>query len=164
LTVWYFMCIIMLCMIDRSWEATCYIFLAAINLLITMESQICLPGQWLVQKQAQVEVALSLEKYTASMGFFSTTCMICLEEFEEEISTVARLPCDHIFHSDCMERWLRRDNRCPLRCEVGPADDQAGREDVRPVDDQAGQQAVGPADDQTGQHPPAAANSSEVWV
>lgn len=164
LTIWYFMCIIMLCMIEKSYEATCYIFLAAINLLITMESQLCFPAHWLVEKEAQVRMASSPEKYTTSMGFFGTTCMICLEEFEEEVSTVARLPCDHIFHFDCMERWLRHDSRCPLRCEAGPAEDQAGREDARPVDDQAGQQAVRPADDQTGPPAPAAENLVEVWV
>jgi len=127
LTVWYFTCIVMLCMSDMGGEATCCFFLFAINLLISLESHLCLPRQWLVKQETQMQVVASLEKYTACTDCFGTTCMICLEEFEEEISTVARLPCDHIFHTDCMEHWLRRDNRCPLRCAVKPAVTQPAR-------------------------------------
>jgi len=127
LALWYFMCIVLLCMIDKTVEAACYIFLFAANLLIAVESHLCLPRQWLVEQglveqEAQVQVVLPREKYTTSMS--CTTCLICLEDFEEEISTVARLPCDHIFHADCAENWLRHNNRCPLRCMVKPAGNQ----------------------------------------
>jgi len=126
LTVLYSICTLALCMIDQSFVAVFLVFLFAVNLLIVVESHLCLPRQWLVEQESQVQVqsqaVKKTQKYTASMGF--TTCLICLDEFEEEISTVIRLPCDHIFHTDCAERWLRHNNRCPLRCTDEPADKQ----------------------------------------
>lgn len=44
------------------------------------------------------------------------SCSICIEEYEagEEIST---LPCLHMFHRDCINRWLRQCNSCPI-CKI----------------------------------------------
>ncbi|KAL1538346.1 RING-type E3 ubiquitin transferase [Salvia divinorum] len=40
-------------------------------------------------------------------------CSICLEEME--VGDVAlRLPCAHMFHGECILRWLRRSLACPL--------------------------------------------------
>jgi len=148
LTLWYFMCTVALCMIDKSFEAVCYVLLFSVNLLIAFESHLCLPRQWLaeqetqaqvqgqlqVQSQVQSQVVKTFEKYTASMG--CTTCLICLDEFEEDISTVARLPCDHVFHSDCAERWLRQNNRCPLRCTDKSANEQPDQHAPTRTDDE----------------------------
>uniref|UniRef100_A0A7S0ZCS5 RING-type E3 ubiquitin transferase n=1 Tax=Timspurckia oligopyrenoides TaxID=708627 RepID=A0A7S0ZCS5_9RHOD len=41
------------------------------------------------------------------------TCTICLMEFEIS-EHVKRLPCFHIFHDECITRWLRQSNSCPL--------------------------------------------------
>ncbi|GJN33684.1 hypothetical protein PR202_gb22305 [Eleusine coracana subsp. coracana] len=41
-------------------------------------------------------------------------CRVCLARFEPE-SAVDKLPCGHLFHSDCLETWLRYDRAtCPL--------------------------------------------------
>ncbi|KAH7863285.1 hypothetical protein Vadar_015722 [Vaccinium darrowii] len=40
-------------------------------------------------------------------------CSICLEEFVVG-SRVARLPCSHLYHGDCVLKWLKRSNACPL--------------------------------------------------
>lgn len=40
-------------------------------------------------------------------------CMVCLEEFLMG-SEVACLPCGHIFHGDCIVRWLETSHLCPL--------------------------------------------------
>ena len=50
-------------------------------------------------------------------------CSICLEEFKEIMddldSGLARTPCSHMFHYDCVARWLKRSPTCPLcRCEI----------------------------------------------
>lgn len=42
-----------------------------------------------------------------------TTCMICLGEFSEE-DACRRLPCRHVFHTSCVDEWLRRCTDCPI--------------------------------------------------
>jgi len=44
-----------------------------------------------------------------------TTCTICLDGFQQR-DEAARLPCGHIFHSDCLREWLRVRLQCPFRC------------------------------------------------
>jgi hypothetical protein len=40
-------------------------------------------------------------------------CTICFSELEAG-DRVGALPCDHVFHVDCLKGWLRRRNVCPL--------------------------------------------------
>ncbi|XP_059654945.1 uncharacterized protein LOC132301733 [Cornus florida] len=47
-------------------------------------------------------------------------CAICLEKFEFEMD-VARLPCLHMYHVECILQWLKKRNCCPLcRYEMPP--------------------------------------------
>lgn len=40
-------------------------------------------------------------------------CMVCLEDFEEG-DDVTTLPCLHLYHERCVDRWLQTDNSCPV--------------------------------------------------
>jgi hypothetical protein len=42
-----------------------------------------------------------------------TSCMVCLEEYEEgeELRT---LPCLHSFHKSCIDKWLGGKKQCPM--------------------------------------------------
>lgn len=40
-------------------------------------------------------------------------CLICLEEFIIGDKTIF-LPCIHIFHAECIKKWLKNQNSCPI--------------------------------------------------
>ncbi|KAK8334883.1 hypothetical protein V6Z12_A09G016200 [Gossypium hirsutum] len=40
-------------------------------------------------------------------------CCICLEEFEVDEEGRA-MPCKHLFHSGCIEKWLEIHGTCPI--------------------------------------------------
>ena len=40
-------------------------------------------------------------------------CIICMDEFNEG-EKVTLLPCDHIFHMECIEKWLLKEKTCPF--------------------------------------------------
>ena len=53
------------------------------------------------------------------------TCTICYADFSEEPDKpVAELNCSskHIFHAECLKRWVATNNTCPLCKEVIPQD------------------------------------------
>jgi len=51
-----------------------------------------------------------------SSEFGQQGCSICFEDFDEAVGDLdlARLPCGHIFHFDCIVQWLERNQVCPL--------------------------------------------------
>jgi hypothetical protein len=75
----------------------------------------------------------------------NSTCVICLEELSSG-SLAGRLPCDHVFHDECVRSWLGNGHcqaRCPMRCSsnassnlgLGPLEDEqsATRSGIGPV-------------------------------
>lgn len=42
-----------------------------------------------------------------------TNCVICLEDFKNGDVTT-NLPCLHMFHTDCIRNWLKKQNTCPI--------------------------------------------------
>ena len=40
-------------------------------------------------------------------------CTICQYELEVEDSVIA-LPCGHVFHADCIKKWLELSKMCPI--------------------------------------------------
>lgn len=48
-------------------------------------------------------------------------CVICMEEY---IDTVAKeMPCKHVFHGECVEKWLKINGSCPVCRYNMPVDD-----------------------------------------
>lgn len=64
-----------------------------------------------------LEIAIQdLEKITlrGSCEDNSTTqCVICIDELQRD-SEATRLPCSHVFHSDCIVSWLGKSHMCPI--------------------------------------------------
>lgn len=55
------------------------------------------------------------EATTSVEGFSQTNCPVCLEDFEDEVTQVRQLRCDHIYHVECIDEYLKtRSSRCPL--------------------------------------------------
>ena len=54
-------------------------------------------------------------------GAAAAECAVCLGEVEKGDS-VRRMPlCQHLFHTECIDRWLRSHPTCPIcRCSVIP--------------------------------------------
>lgn len=58
---------------------------------------------------------LDLDMSSCCNGHVDQTCSICLVEFEKE-HVVCQLPrCSHLFHMDCIEKWLER---CKFTCPL----------------------------------------------
>ncbi|KAL8138194.1 hypothetical protein V2J09_004195 [Rumex salicifolius] len=52
-------------------------------------------------------------------------CCICLASYVDG-DELRELPCSHFFHSDCVDRWLRINARCPLcKCDIGETNEDA---------------------------------------
>jgi hypothetical protein len=57
---------------------------------------------------------MPLVKYCPhSHGCQDTSCAVCLEDFEEN-DEMRQLPCRHLFHRPCIDKWLQRNKVCPL--------------------------------------------------
>ncbi|GMI64098.1 hypothetical protein HRI_000079100 [Hibiscus trionum] len=40
-------------------------------------------------------------------------CMVCLEELRVGFEA-SQMPCSHVFHGGCIERWLKHSHYCPI--------------------------------------------------
>jgi len=49
------------------------------------------------------------------------TCPICLEGITADCSSISVLPCQHIFHTECINTWWETHTECPT-CRSNPAD------------------------------------------
>ncbi|XP_067949814.1 E3 ubiquitin-protein ligase Arkadia-like [Watersipora subatra] len=52
----------------------------------------------------------------SDQGSSDDKCTICISEYKTG-EHVRRLPCLHLFHRDCVDRWLNSNKRCPM-CRV----------------------------------------------
>ncbi|EOY03485.1 RING/U-box superfamily protein [Theobroma cacao] len=50
-------------------------------------------------------------------------CSICLEEFKVD-EEARETPCKHVFHSGCVEKWLRIHGSCPVCRFFMPAEEE----------------------------------------
>ena len=58
-------------------------------------------------------------KYDKNKYSENYQCIICMEEFENN-ENVKLLPCDHIFHKNCIKQWLLKQKTCPFcKAEIG---------------------------------------------
>ncbi|XP_059310196.1 RING-H2 finger protein ATL66-like [Lycium ferocissimum] len=54
-----------------------------------------------------------LNKIEVDENNINDDCIVCLEEIGKE-SEVLCTPCSHIFHGECITKWLEKSHYCPL--------------------------------------------------
>ncbi|XP_051129823.1 probable E3 ubiquitin-protein ligase RHC2A [Andrographis paniculata] len=62
---------------------------------------------------AEVSIESSLKKVVVADDS-KETCSICLEVMHGSEFEVMRMPCSHVFHGDCIRKWLRTSHYCPV--------------------------------------------------
>jgi hypothetical protein len=68
--------------------------------------------------------ALPVHPYCAA-AHKQTSCVVCLEDFSEG-DNVCSLPCGHVYHAPCIDRWLVEHDACPCcRAPVAPQGSRA---------------------------------------
>ncbi|KAK4344280.1 hypothetical protein RND71_037374 [Anisodus tanguticus] len=50
-------------------------------------------------------------------------CIVCMEGFQRGVDHGKHVPCDHVFHANCLTKWLSLRNSCPL-CRFNEADSE----------------------------------------
>ena len=48
-------------------------------------------------------------------------CQVCFDNFKDE-DKIAKLPCKHLYHKDCILPWLEKHNTCPVCRHELPTD------------------------------------------
>ncbi|CAO3607638.1 unnamed protein product [Mucor fragilis] len=61
----------------------------------------------------QVIEALQKRPLTDKEKSQETDCAVCKDQFESQ-EQVIELPCEHIFHDDCIKPWLKLNSTCPV--------------------------------------------------
>lgn len=42
------------------------------------------------------------------------TCIICFSELDNEEKVIELPDCKHIYHYNCLEPWIKKNNKCPI--------------------------------------------------
>lgn len=40
-------------------------------------------------------------------------CVVCQTDFEQR-QNIRALPCNHVFHAKCVDKWLKNNRTCPI--------------------------------------------------
>ena len=79
---------------------------------VILESMEAYQPQPIPATKASIE---ALEKVRVQQGLLDCVkeCIVCMQEFEVG-SEVTRMPCSHVYHGDCIIKWLETSHFCPL--------------------------------------------------
>ncbi|KAH9505142.1 hypothetical protein Btru_059664, partial [Bulinus truncatus] len=73
-------------------------------------------GRHRCNSPAQKEKIENLERIRISLQTHvenTLQCSICMDDFELDIE-VRKLPCDHLYHPECIIKWLELHGTCPV--------------------------------------------------
>ncbi|KAG6767509.1 hypothetical protein POTOM_028714 [Populus tomentosa] len=55
----------------------------------------------------------ALERVVLDASTSARDCTVCMEEIDAGREAI-RMPCSHVYHSDCIVKWLQTSHMCPL--------------------------------------------------
>lgn len=61
----------------------------------------------------QLEIELPTVNYNSIEYPINDSCAVCIEDFNND-DIVRKLPCSHIYHSECVDMWVIEKNTCPI--------------------------------------------------
>ncbi|KAG5593165.1 hypothetical protein H5410_043679 [Solanum commersonii] len=72
-------------------------------------------AKWATKRRGQATLRLfpRLPYSGIELGDRDTTCRICLSDFKSTDDNIYILPCTHLYHSECISTWMRRQITCP---------------------------------------------------
>ncbi|KAK9463666.1 uncharacterized protein V1516DRAFT_668397 [Lipomyces oligophaga] len=73
------------------------------------------PFNRLKSPKSENQDKISESEPNASGGYSQSSCPICLDDYEPNVTKVRELPCMHIYHQDCIDNFLEHQSSlCPL--------------------------------------------------
>ena len=67
-----------------------------------------------IKKELNKLLGVSIKYNTIKESNCSNTCLICMDDFTEE-DLVRKLPkCKHIYHKECIDKWIVKKSTCPI--------------------------------------------------
>ena len=67
----------------------------------------------LPQKESEEKEILEQVTIDKNNLYNYNNCCICLENYKED-DTAVITGCEHIYHKDCLQKWINNKNSCPL--------------------------------------------------
>jgi len=61
----------------------------------------------------QIESITTCFHFVCNPNAESESCSVCLMDFEEK-QNVRKLPCEHFYHKECIDKWLAQKGSCPV--------------------------------------------------
>jgi len=99
------------------------------------ESEIQSIEKWQLSRMEELKMIVTWTEDCEASDDFRPECAICIENIKVN-EWYKQLPeCEHYFHADCIDRWLRRQDSCPLcrrTVEIPELDYSSDLSDVEP--------------------------------
>jgi len=80
-----------------------------------------------------LQASLVRQKYSSQMCQIDE-CIICLEKFQENRSIITNLSHNknHVFHTKCLEEWIKKSQVCPMcRTEINAKEEEKYKKKVK---------------------------------
>ncbi|GMY08072.1 NEP1-interacting protein-like 1 [Fagus crenata] len=80
---------------------------------VTLESMETFEARPIPATKSSIEALEKVRLQPQSVSVSVGECIICLQEFATGLE-VTRMPCSHVYHGDCIVKWLETSHHCPL--------------------------------------------------